>query len=265
VKKLVHVKRPGREDIISLVVTMDLFVDLPAKQKGSHLSRNLEITEEIVDQSVKKPVTDLESLCAEIAKKLLEKHEYATKAEVIASADYFLERIYPSGKKALEPYTLIAEARAHSNGEVKKLIGVQVTGMTVCPCAMEITKKIGDYSKDLPSPTHNQRNLSTLLIEVPEDCRDIDADDLIEIVENSLSSPTYSILKRKDEGKIVLDAHRKPKFVEDVVRDMLQAILKKYKHLPDDVVVIARSESQESIHKHNAFAERITTLGELRK
>ncbi|MCD6108750.1 MAG: GTP cyclohydrolase I FolE2, partial [Thermoplasmata archaeon] len=122
-----------------------------------------------------------------------------------------------------------------------------------------------EYNKSLPSPTHNQRNISTLLIEVPEDCQDIDADDLIEIVESSLSSPTYSLLKRKDEGKIVLDAHKKPKFVEDVVRDMLQAVLKKYKHLPDNVIVIARSESEESIHKHNAFAERITTLGELRK
>ena len=258
-------KRPNREEIITLVVTMDLFVDLPSTQKGSHMSRNIEIAEEIVEQSITKPITDLESLCAKIAKKLLEKHQYATRAEVKAYADYFLERINPSGKKALEPYKLIAEARANDKGGLKKLIGVQVIGMTACPCAMEITKKLGEYNKSLPSPTHNQRNISTLLIEVPEDCQDIDADDLIEIVENSLSSPTYSLLKRKDEGKIVLDAHKKPKFVEDVVRDMLQAVLKKYKHLPDDVIVIARSESEESIHKHNAFAERITTLGELRK
>ncbi|MCK5458920.1 MAG: GTP cyclohydrolase I FolE2, partial [Thermoplasmatales archaeon] len=64
---------------------------------------------------------------------------------------------------------------------------------------------------------------------------------------------------------LVLKAHEKPKFVEDVVRDMLSAVLNKYKGLPNDVIVIARSESEESIHKHNAFAERVTTLGELRK
>jgi GTP cyclohydrolase-4 len=46
---------------------------------------------------------------------------------------------------------------------------------------------------------------------------------------------------------------------------MLSAVLKKYKGLPDEVMVIARSESEESIHKHNAFAERITSLGDLRK
>lgn len=93
----------------------------------------------------------------------------------------------------------------------------------------------------------------------------VDADDLIEIVEKSFSSPTYSILKRKEEAELVLQAHTKPKFVEDVVRDILSAVLKRYKDLPDEVLVIARSESEESIHKHNAFAERITNLGDLRK
>ena len=50
-----------------------------------------------------------------------------------------------------------------------------------------------------------------------------------------------------------------------MVRDILNAILKKYKEQRDDVLVVVRSESEESIHKHNAFAERVTTLGELRK
>ena len=93
----------------------------------------------------------------------------------------------------------------------------------------------------------------------------VDADDMITIVENAFSSPTYSILKRREEAELVLKAHAKPKFVEDVVRDILSAVLKTYKSLPDDVMVIVRSESEESIHKHNAFAERITTIGELRK
>ena len=88
---------------------------------------------------------------------------------------------------------------------------------------------------------------------------------MIDIAEKSFSSPTFGILKRKEEGEIVFNAHKNPKFVEDVVRDILGAILKKYKKLPDDVLVVVKSESEESIHKHNAFAERITTLGELRK
>ena len=265
VKKLVHIKRPGKKTSMPLVVKMDLFVDLPASQKGSHMSRNLELVTEIIDMSLKQPVSDLESFCAKTAKLLLKKHEYATFSEVKAEADYFLDRTYPSGKKGLEPYTLVAEARAKSSGEIKKLIGVRVIGMTACPCAHEVIKIIGKYDQKYIPPTHNQRNITTLMIEVPGDNKSVDANDLIDIVEKSFSSPTYSILKRKEEGQLVFNAHKNPKFVEDVVRDILGAILKKYNKLPDDVIVVVRSESEESIHKHNAFAERVTTLGELRR
>lgn len=265
VKKLVHIKRPNMESPNPLIVKMDLFVDLPATQKGSHMSRNLELVSEIIDMNLEVPVTDLESFCAKTAQLLLKKHEYATFSEVKAEADYFLDRTYPSGKKGLEPYKLVAEARAKKTGEIKKLIGVKVIGMTACPCAREVIKTIGKYAKNDIAPTHNQRNITTLMIEVPGDDKTVDANDLIDIAEQSFSSPTFGILKRREEGQLVFDAHKNPKFVEDVVRDNLSAILKKYKNLPDDVIVIVRSESEESIHKHNAFAERATTLGELRK
>ena len=64
---------------------------------------------------------------------------------------------------------------------------------------------------------------------------------------------------------VVINAHRNPKFVEDVVRDILGAVLERYPELPDDTIVTVKSESEESIHKHNAFAERVTDLGELRR
>ena len=265
VKKLVHIQRPNKKSVLPLTVTLDLFVDLPASQKGSHMSRNLELVTEIIDSTLKSPVADLESFCAETAELLLKKHEYATFSEVKAEADYFLDVVYPSGQKGSEPYKLIAEARAKSNGELKKLIGVQVVGMTACPCAMEVVRKLDARGKHCSVPTHNQRNVGTLMIEVPRGTEMVDADDLITIVENAFSSPTYSILKRKEEAELVLKAHAKPKFVEDVVRDILSSVLRRYKGLPDDVIVIVRSESEESIHKHNAFAERITTIGELRK
>ena len=265
VKKLVHIKRPNKKSVISLTVTLDLFVDLPASQKGSHMSRNLELVSEIIDQTLKTPVSDLETFCAKTAELLLEKHEYATFSEVRAEADYFLDVTYPSGQRGSEPYKLMAEARSNGNKQLKKLIGVKVIGMTACPCAMEVVREIDARDKNCSAPTHNQRNIGTLMIEVPSGTEVVDADDLIQIVEQSFSSPTYSILKRRDEAELVLRAHAKPKFVEDVVRDMLSAVLTKYQDLSDDVLVIARSESEESIHKHNAFAERITTLGELRK
>ena len=114
-----------------------------------------------------------------------------------------------------------------------------------------------------PNITHNQRNVTTLMMEVPEDF-DVEANDLIDIAERSFSSPTFEILKRAEEAQVVIVAHQNPKFVEDVVRGNLSHILKQFTHLPDDTIVTVRSESQESIHKHNAFAERVTTLGQLR-
>ncbi len=244
---------------------MDIFVDLPASQKGSHMSRNLELVSEITDENLKKPVSDLETICAHTAKKLLEKHEYATHSEVKAEADYFLKRSYPSGHTGLEPYKLLAEARAHKNGEIRKLIGIKAIGMTACPCAMEIIRKIGNYKDKVVPPTHNQRNITTVMIEVPSNNTSVDANELIDIAEQAFSSPTFSILKRKEEGDLVYSAHQNPKFVEDVVRDILKIIIDRYHNLPDDVMVVVRSESEESIHKHNASAERITTLGELKK
>jgi GTP cyclohydrolase-4 len=236
------------------------------------MSRNVEVINEIVDQSVREPVGALEMLCENIADTLLKKHEYANDSEVNISSDYFLEKKLPSGIKSLESYKLLAYAKAQRGEEHrKKMIGVEVTGMNACPCAMETIREFiaADYPiyrdelKDVPMITHNQRNISTLMIEVPSDYQ-MEADDLIEIVEDSMSSPTFEILKRDDEGKIVFNAHTKPRFVEDVVREILTRVLERYKDLPDNVQVTARSESQESIHKHNAFAERVTTVGELR-
>ncbi len=254
-KKPVCIKRGERT--INLIPEIDVSVDLPASRKGSDLSRNAEVVEEIVDKSVREPSFSLENLCEEIAEKLLERHEYANRAEVIASSDYFLERKTPMGKSTLEPYKIMAKAVAIKGERMKKFIGVEVVGMTACPCAMENIRNI--YNERI---THNQRNVATLVIESDGS---VEADDLIEIAEKAMSSPTYEILKRKDEVEVVKKAHDNPKFVEDVVRDMLKMILDKYSNLPDDAIVIAKSESMESIHKHNAFAERITTMGELKK
>jgi GTP cyclohydrolase-4 len=272
VKKPVNVKRPGKA--VTLTAQIDVFVDLPSSQKGSHLSRNVEVISEILDRCVREPVKSLEILSEEICLRLLDRHEYATYSEAHVNANYFLEKSLSSGKKSLEEYKLIAAASAKRNDSTstKKSIGVEVVGMTTCPCAMEtVRNKLTAQHPDakellekIPVVTHNQRNVSTVTIDVPKDY-DVEADDLVTIAEESLSSPTFEILKRDDEAEITLNAHKNPKFVEDVVRDILGKILNKYSDFPDDVVVTVRSESEESIHKHNAFAERVTTLGELRK
>jgi GTP cyclohydrolase-4 len=61
-----------------------------------------------------------------------------------------------------------------------------------------------------------------------------------------------------------MNAHKKPVFVEDCVRNMMESIAKKYSDFPDDTLITSRQENQESIHRHNAFAEKVTTMGELK-
>ncbi|TFG56021.1 MAG: GTP cyclohydrolase I FolE2 [Methanomassiliicoccus sp.] len=266
VKKPVRVHRNKKDTFLNCDI--DVFVDLPSTQRGSHLSRNLEVIAEIVEQGVSHPIKGLEELAADICRKLLDKHDYATYAEVHIKADYFLERTLPTGRKSIESYELIAKATNKRGDGLMKMIGAKVIGMTACPCAMESVDEIqGSTLKKegcLPTISHNQRNITTAMLEVPEE-NEVDANDIIEIVEASFSSPTFEILKRAEEAQVVINAHRNPKFVEDVVRDNLALILKRFPNLPDDTNVTVSSESEESIHKHNAMAERVTTLGELRR
>ena len=89
--------------------------------------------------------------------------------------------------------------------------------------------------------------------------------DLIEIIEESVSSPTYEVLKREDELRVVLNMLRKPVFVEDCVRYVARGLMRSLANFPDDFFVLIQAESYESLHKHNAFAEFRGTLGLLKR
>lgn len=276
VKKPVTVHRPGARPS-AVVATFDLFVDLPKTQKGTHMSRNLEALADILDEEVAEEASSLESLCRRLAVRLLDKHDYASHAHVKAEADYFLTRKNPGGKPSVENYRLLAEAetfrgkatrgKAKAKPRTTRRVGVQVVGMSACPCAMETVRhKLAGQghrlSPALPFITHNQRNRVTLIIDLPGDA-DIEAADLVQVCEESLSAPTFELLKRGDEGDLVLQAHLNPRFVEDVVREVLYKTAARYRSLGEDVRVFVASEAEESIHKHNAYAERTTTFGDL--
>ena len=96
-----------------------------------------------------------------------------------------------------------------------------------------------------------------------DESSEISINRLIENIEGCFSSPTFELLKRDDEGAMVINAHRNTRFVEDVVREALAMLVSEYSYLPDDTEIWVRSESEESIHKHNAFAERSAYLGDL--
>jgi GTP cyclohydrolase-4 len=267
VRKPATVHRPGQK-AHGVVAVFDLFVDLPKTQKGTHMSRNLEALADILDDETRgHEDAGLENLCGRLAARLLEKHDYATHAVVHAEGDYFLTRTNPGGKPSVEAYTILAEAEAFRDGKpAVRRIGVEVVGMTACPCAMETARhKFAQLGKpvppDLPFITHNQRNRVRLMLDVPGDA-DVEAAHLVDLCEQGLSAPTFELLKRGDEGDLVIQAHAAPRFVEDVVREVLHAARDRFRALGDTGIFVS-SEAEESIHKHNAYAERRTTLGAL--
>ena len=247
----------------TMFCTIDVFVDLPATQKGSHLSRNPEAIREVVDSTVSAPTTGIENFAADICRLLLKKHEYATRAEVDVTAEYFKSTRTPNGRDTMEHYELRGAAVGIRDGGIRKTIGVKVIGMTACPCAQQTVAEMLEYPEGWPVMSHNQRNVCTVSMSMDEGC-DVEANGLIDLIESSFSSPTFELLKRDDEGAVVINAHRNPRFVEDMVRQVLLRIVEKYTGLPDDVEVTVESNSEESIHKHDAYAERHATLGELR-
>ncbi|MBE6501842.1 MAG: GTP cyclohydrolase I FolE2 [Methanobrevibacter thaueri] len=282
VKKLLQLKRTNKRPII-LVPTFDAFVDLPSDQKGVHMSRNPEAISEVLEDVAKDSTVDVESLCAKIVDRMMTKHEYAERVEISMTTDFMFMKESPVTKnKTQEMAHLKAKAIGlrdkDGNVDIRKSIGAELIGMTVCPCAQESVResdktKLLEFldeettQKVLDTVTfasHNQRGVGTLLIEVPED-KYVKAEDLIEIIETSMSSPVCELLKRPDENATVMNAHRNPVFVEDCVRNMMEKIVKKYGDFPDDTLITARQENQESIHRHNAYAEKVTTLGELKE
>ncbi|MDD3041779.1 MAG: GTP cyclohydrolase MptA [Methanosarcinaceae archaeon] len=285
VKKLVEIKRKDKRPIV-LISTFDVFVDLPSDRKGANLSRNFEAVNEILEKILSMPVYEIEQLCSDIAHNLLGRHEYANQAEVRMKSEYMLKRKSPAtGIDCQEVVNIFAEASAlRGDGDtgyfdVKKLIGAEVIGITACPCAQEIMRdkaatelanlgiekdKIFTFLERVPMATHNQRGRGIISIKVAHDF-DVSLESIINIIERSMSSSVYEVLKRADEKMVVENAHNNPKFVEDCVRTMADNIVKAFVKLPDDAVITIKQINEESIHRHNAFAERVALMGDLRK
>jgi GTP cyclohydrolase I/GTP cyclohydrolase-4 len=259
---------------------LECFVDLGPKQKGAHMSR----FEETVNDAIGEAVLGASAFRAEeLAKRIAEtvrERQDALRAEVTIAARYPEHKPAPvSGIMTQEIYTLFGSAVASAKG-TRRLIGVAAQGMTACPCAQQLVAasarerlsgdgftddEIGRILDHVPVATHNQRGLGTLHIGCPEGCdTEIDGQVLLEIVEESMSSEIYELMKRSDEGSVVEKAHRRPRFVEDCVREMIRGVVDRLGELGDDHFVSARQENLETIHQHNVVAERFGLLGELR-
>jgi GTP cyclohydrolase-4 len=232
VEKIVRFSQGGAEQLFS--ARLQCFVDLGRDQKGAHMSRFEEVVNEVIGEvALGESVFKAEWLAQRIAE-LVRERQGAARAEVTVSARYPEHKAAPvSGILTQEIYTLYGSAVASATG-TRRMVGVAAQGMTACPCAQQLVmgssreRLLADgFSEDeverifdhVPVATHNQRGLGTLHIGVPENAdTELDARTLLDIVEGSMSSEIYELMKRSDEGAVVEKAHRRPRFVEDCVR-----------------------------------------------
>jgi GTP cyclohydrolase IV len=273
VQKAVRMQHGGRDALVSAEI--DCFVDLDPAQKGVHMSRFPELFEEAIDEVVIDGKLLVENLAEHIARHIVARQR-ALRAEVKIAAKYPIERLTPvTGLRTQELVTLIGVAAA-SQSDARRVVGVEATGINACPCAQglvreEAAERLGDAGFDdadvdrilelVPLATHNQRGRGTLYVGTG---LRLDAEDLVDLVERSMSSPVYELLKRPDELFVVEHAHLTPRFVEDSVRLMVKGVLDSYGDLDDEDFVLARQVNFETIHNHDVLAERFGAVGELR-
>ena len=279
VEKVIRIRANGTEQLYS--ARLDCFVDLGPQQKGAHMSRFEEVVNDAMGEVVLgESALRAETLAQHIAEKVRDR-QGARRAEVHIEARYPEHKPAPeSGIVTQEIYSLLGAAVASEAG-TRRLVGVRAQGMTACPCAQKLVEgrsrerlledgfsaqEIERIFAAVPIATHNQRGLGTLHIGCPEDCdNDIDAQTLLAVVENSMSSEIYELMKRSDEGAVVEKAHRRPRFVEDCVREMVRGVVDRFPILTERHFISARQENLETIHQHNVTAERFGLLGDIRR
>jgi GTP cyclohydrolase I/GTP cyclohydrolase-4 len=276
VEKVVRIRANGTEQLF--YAELECYVDLGREQKGAHMSRFEEIVNEAIDEVVLGEAFKAETLAAHIAERVRDRQGGA-RAEVTIAARYPERKQAPaSGAVTQEIYTLFGSAVASARG-TRRLIGVQAQGMTACPCAQEMVMdrsrerlsadgftddEIARVFESVPVATHNQRGLGTLHVGCPEGCdAAVEAHDLLAIVESSMSSEIYELMKRPDEVEVVEKAHRRPRFVEDCVREMIRMGTERYAELGEQAFISARQENLETIHRHNVVAERHGLVADL--
>lgn len=229
------IQRKGKENQV-VSARAKISASLDSCHKGTHMSRFMEILNEWSEKELLG--VDIKG-CLEAVKDRLG----AKAAEVKFTFKYFIKKTAPVTKQqSLMAYDCSFEGRFDNNDRYKFFLGVKVPVTTLCPCS----KEISDYS------AHNQRALIKVLISYDDD-QHIWLEDLISDIEKKASCEVYPILKREDEKFVTERAYENPKFVEDVLRDVVlmfrnNEIIKYYE---------VEVESIESIHNHEAWAYQL--------
>src|SRR5437660_3033787 len=270
ISKAIRLRWGDAEKLIAAEI--DCAVDLDPEQKGVHMSRFPELFEEAIEEVVIGEAFLVEELAEHIARHIVGRQR-AGRAEVRIAARYPLERRTPVTGVATQEMISIVGIAAATESHVRRIVGVEATGINACPCAQGLVRgkaserllEAGFEAMDVerilelvPIATHNQRGRGTLYVGSDQP---VNAEQLAGIVEGSMSSPIYELLKRPDELFVVEHAHLQPRFVVDSVRIALRDALAAYPGLADGDFLLSRHVDLGALHSLAVIAGRYGTAG----
>ena len=204
-------------------------VSLSEKVRGTHMSRLVEILTDFSAMPLK--FSDVEKILREAVEKL--ETDFAA---IKMAFKFFVKRSAPVSEK-VSLLDIDCEFAADSNKNFSLNLAVPFTSL--CPCS----KEISDFG------AHNQRSICRVKLDFI-DIENLDVEKIVRLIENQGSSKIYPLLKREDEKFVTEAAYKNPKFVEDILRDVVLAI----RQLKNISAFEIECENFESIHNHNAFA-----------
>ena len=223
----------GDAPVQSTIATCNVYVTLPESQKGTHMSRLVELLEaRAMPGAAPLTVAGLREFVEALVARL-----DAPGGRIEIAFPFFVRKTAPvSGVASLVDFDVRLTAEL-ADGEYASTIGIAAPVTSLCPCS----KEISEYG------AHNQRSLVTVTVRPRAS---VLVTELVRIAEEEASCELYGILKRADEKYVTERAYDNPKFVEDLVRDVA-AVLNLDERIEAYVV---ESENFESIHNHSAYA-----------
>lgn len=209
--------------------TINMYVNLLRRFKGTHMSRFVEVLNEIREQV---NIRTFHGILEKIRAKL-----HAESAHIEIEFPYFIEKSAPrSGAQSMMEYRCRFLGTSDVDG-MDFIVGMEVPVTTVCPCSREISR----------SGAHNQRSIVTVMVRFR---KFFWIEDVIRLIEESASGEVYSLLKRVDEKYVTEKGYDNPMFVEDVVRNVAGRLAGESNFTWYKV----EAENFESIHNHSAYA-----------
>jgi GTP cyclohydrolase I len=215
---------------VPTVATVSMTVGLCATDRGTHMSRFIELLEA---QSQPIEAATFRRLVADMLERL-----QAPSGSIELRFPYFVTKAAPvSGVRSPLDYEVLWQGSIAKEGAYSFWMEVSVPATSLCPCS----KEISEYG------AHNQRSCIRIRAEV---LADVAIEDLIRIAERAASCEVYGLLKRPDEKYVTERAYDNPRFVEDLVREVALALNR------DERIgrYTVEAENFESIHNHSAFA-----------